>query len=444
MRLSRASVLLVTFCGALLAGCAARLPVVTTPAYPSYPVPIVPAELIGTPLASEHDRAWLFLQAGDLEVAEDGFGAILTSNPAFYPSHTGLGFVFLADGHLNASVRQFDEALQRAPTYVPALLGRADALLLVDRVDEAIEDLSAALEADPSLITLRERIAELEFTGLMAQVALARAASEAGRNQEARDAYERIIALSPDSGFLYLELAQVEQRQGDSEGALERLEHAVSLDPSAVDAWILMADIYFDDGDFDRAEQALFRADAIGSGADIKERLAELEARRRTASLPPEYSDIETVEMLTRGQLAALIGVRFAALLAAVVNQPAAIITDARGHWAYGWIVAVSQDGLMEADVNYRFQPDDVVTRMEMALVMVRILRLAEVEPTLGERSDFPDLATGHLGYPAAAETVAIGLLLLEGGSFQPERPVRGVEAIAALVRLGAVVEGGR
>ena len=444
MRQVRASVLLATFCGALMAGCAARLPVVTTSAYPSYPVPIVPAELIGTPLAIEHDRAWLFLQAGDLGVAENGFAAILVSNPAFYPSHAGLGFVFLADGRPDASVRQFDEALQRAPTYVPALLGQAEALLLVDRVDEAIENLSAALAADPSLITLRERIADLEFTGLMAQVALARAASEAGRNQEARDAYERIIALSPDSGFLYLELAQVEQRQGDSKGALERLEHAVSLDPSAVDAWMLMAEIYFADADLDRAEQALFRADAIGSVADIEERLAEIVARRRTASLPPEYSDIETVETLTRGQFAALIGVRFEALLAAVENRPAAIITDARGHWAYGWIVAVSQDGLMEADVNYRFQPNLVVTRMDMARVMVRILRLAEVEPTLGELSDFPDLETGHLGYPAAAEAVAVGLLLLEGGALQPERPVCGAEAIAALVRLGLVVEGGR
>jgi len=444
MRQARASVLLATFCGALMAGCAARLPVVTTSAYPSYPVPIVSAELIGTPLAIDHDRAWLFLQAGDLEVAENGFTAILVSNPAFYPSHAGLGLVFLADGRPDASVRQFDEALQRAPTYVPALLGQAEALLLVDRVDEAIENLSAALAADPSLITLRERIAALEFTGLMAQVALARAASEAGRNQEARDAYGRIIALSPDSGFLYLELAQVEQRQGDSKGALERLEHAVSLDPSAVDAWMLMAEIYFADADLDRAEQALFRADAIGSGADIEERLAEIVARRRTASLPPEYSDIETVETLTRGQFAALIGVRFEALLAAVENRPAAIITDARGHWAYGWIVAVSQDGLMEADVNYRFQPNLVVTRMDMARVMVRILRLAEVEPTLGELSDFPDLATGHLGYPAAAEAVAVGLLLLEGGALQPERPVCGAEAIAALGRLGLVVEGGR
>ena len=418
-----------------------REPLVEPPAYPNYPVPVVPEELAETSSAIEHDRAWLFLQADELEVAKSEFSAILMSNPAFHPSYAGLGFVFLAQKRPDSSIEQFKMALERVPVYVPALLGRAEALLIVDRIDEAIDDLLAALSVDPSLTALRPRIAELEFTGLMAQVARARSASEEGRAMEAKAAYEEIIGMSPQSAFLYVELAQVERRLDDMSAAVENLEQAVSLDPSAQEAWLLMGEIYLANGDLDRAEQALFRADAIGQTVEIEANLIEIEARRRMAGLPLEYSAIETEEVLSRAQLAALIGVGFEESLADIQSDSTAIITDSRGHWAYGWIIVVLQAGIMEPDVNYRFQPDVVVTRVDLARVMVRLMRFAEVEPILGGRPSFSDLAEGHLDFPAVAETVAAGLLPLEDGTFQPDRPISGVEALAALNRLAEVFE---
>ena len=159
------------------------------------------------------------------------------------------------------------------------------------------------------------------------------------------------------------------------------------------------------------------------------------------AGLPPEYIAIETEEVLSRAQLAALIGVGFEESLSDIQSDSTAIITDSRGHWAYGWIIAVLQAGIMEPDVNYRFQPDAMVTRVEMARVMVRLMRVAEVEPILEGRANFSDLAEGHLAFQAAAETVAAGLLPVEDDTFQPDRPISGVEALAALNRLAEVVE---
>ena len=428
----------------LLAGCATREPFVETAAYPNFAVPVVPEELVGTPSATAHDRAWLFLQADELEVAKSEFSAIVVSNPAFHPSYAGLGFVLLAEKRPDSSIDQFTRALERVPIYVPALLGRAEALLIVDRPDEAVVDLSAALSADPSLTALRPRIAELEFSSLMAQVALARAASDDGRSVEAKAAYERIIEVSPESSFLYIELAQVERRLDDLSAALESLKQAVSLDPNAPEAWLSMGEIYLSKGNLDRAEQALFRADTIDPTPEIEAVLNEIEARRRLASLPREYSAIESEEALSRAQLAALIGVGFDGTLAVIQSDSAAIIIDSRGHWAYDWIIAVVQAGVMEPDVNYRFQPDVVVTRVEMARVIARLMRLAEVEPIVVGQPNFSDVAEGHLDFPAVAEAVAAGLLPLEDGIFQPGRPVGGVEAILALDRLVEVVEDDR
>ena len=446
---------MVLLCGQVLTSCATRVPIVTTSIYPSYPFPSVPPELAGTPAAAEHERAWSFLQAGHLEQAERGFAAVLRSSPEFHPSAAGLGYVGLARGEAEEAVARFDQAIAQTAGYVPALLGRGEALLVADRVDEAVESFQAALAVDPGLPmlrqrveVLRQRVEELRFRGLTDQVARARAASAAGRNAEARASYERVIAASPESGFLYIELAEVERRQGDTDAALERLDRAVELDPGVVAAWMLMFEIHLARGDLDRAEQAMLRVDEIDPTEDTARWLTDLEARRRVARLPPEYREIVSAEAITRGQLAAMIGARFESLLADAAGGPFAIITDARDHWALGWVMAVVQAGIMKADANYRFRPERVVTRAELAQIVVRLLRLPAgdaASPPARPRTSFSDLAPDNLLYSAASEAVAAGVLPpLEQNAFRPSRPVSGAEAMTAVDHLDDLVGGGR
>ncbi len=442
---SRTSLAVVVVSLAWVVGCATRLPVVTTAAYPNYPVPIVPPSLAGNPAVAAHERAWLSLQSGDLDAAELGFSAALRTSPEFHPSDAGLGFVELSRGESERAVAWFDGALALAPAYVPALLGRGEALLAVDRVGEAIASFEAAMASDPTLTSLRRRVEELRFTDLMAQVTRARAARDDGRGDDARVAYERLIDASPDSGFLYLELAGVERREGHGAEALRRLEQALEREPGAVAAWRMMADLYLADGDVDRGEQALLRAESIEPSGETSRLLAEIEARRREVSRPPEYREIETSEAVTRGQLAALIGIRFQTLLSEAPAGRATIVTDARDYWGYGWVIAAAQAGVMEADTNYRFQPEREVTRAELAEVLVRVRRLAggPAETPPATLPSFSDLAPGHLRYAAASEAVALGVLTpLERNTFQPGRRVQGTEAVGAVDRLGQLLNG--
>ena len=437
------AVLVVSAC---VAGCATRLPVVTTPAYPDYPIPIVPPDLAADPAVSAHERAWLFLQSGDPDEAELGFVTALGTSPQFYPAEAGLGFVAFSRGAFEQAIDRFDAALAAGPTYMPALIGRGEALLGVDRMGDAIASFEAAVAADPTLISLRRRVADLRFADLTAQVNQARAARDAGRSDEARASYERLIDASPDSGFLYIELAEVERRDGRDRAALTRLEQAITRDPSAVAAWRLMADLYLAAGDLDRGEQALLRAESIEPNAATARLLADIEGRRREdITRPPEYLEIEATEAVTRGQLAALVGVGFQDLLADAGGGAATIVADSRDHWGYGWVLAVTQAGVMLAGTNYRFQPERTVTRAELADVLVRVRRLAGGDsgslPT--NRPRFSDLAPSHLRYPAAAEAVALGVLApLERNTFQPGRAVSGTEAVGAVGRLSGLLDG--
>ena len=436
----RAGIVTILAWTTLLAACATRAPVTTSPVFPSYPFPIVPAELAGTDAAEDHAEAWRQLQAGDLLAAERGFSELLQNWPNFYPALAGLGFVGLARSQSAEAIEHFDLALEGGGTYLPALLGRGESFLVENRMSEALESFQAALAADPSLTTLRQRVEELRFTNLTDQVAGARAAIAAGQDTQAREAYERVIAASPESGFLYVELAEIEHRLGLEEVALERLAQAIRLDPDAVAAWMLMADIYEASADLDRAEQALLRADAIESNADVAARLREYDARRLQADLPPQYREIGAADTITRGQLAALLGIRFETQVTAQPGGAAAIITDTRDHWAYQWVITVAQSGLMVADANYRFQPDRALTREELALIGARLLRLSGVSPasTTSASQAIVDLAPVHRSYPAVAEAVDREFLVLDQGRFRPNRPVSGREAIAALDRIAA------
>ena len=54
---------------------AVALPVVTTPRFPDFVRPGIPPDLVILPAATNQERAWQFLQAGDIHNADDGLFA---------------------------------------------------------------------------------------------------------------------------------------------------------------------------------------------------------------------------------------------------------------------------------------------------------------------------------------------------------------------------------
>ncbi|HXH05069.1 MAG TPA: S-layer homology domain-containing protein, partial [Vicinamibacterales bacterium] len=154
----------------------------------------------------------------------------------------------------------------------------------------------------------------------------------------------------------------------------------------------------------------------------------------------------ETRPTVTRGELAALVGVRLADLLASAPRRTAVVVTDVRHHWAAPWILPVVGAGLMDPYPNHTFQPDAPVSRGDLARLASRALALlARSDPKRyarwrAEHPRFSDLPDHHVAYPAAAMAAAAGVVPpLEDGTFQLTRTVSGAEAAAAIDRLRAL-----
>lgn len=420
------------------------VPVVTAPKFPELMRPAVPAALAGSDAAVMYDRAWRFLQAGDFRSAERDLAVVLRTTPTFYPADAASGYVALAQSDAKEALAYFDRALARQPDYTSALVGKGQALLALNRESEAIAALESALAVNPALIDLRRRIEVLRFRNAERGLAAARQAARAGQPDEAIRAYTAAIASSPDSAFLYRELAVVEWQAGDADGALTHFRRAVELDPGDAGSHAQIAELLEARGDVGGALAAYGESLAIEPNATVEGKRDALVARGELAKLPEPYRAIEGAPQVTRGDLAALFGVRLVPLLQTLPMRDASVITDVGTHWAEPWIMTVARAGVMEAYDNHTFQPDAVVRRVDLAQALSPLLARAASTALLKQwRSaavTIADLVPDHLAFPAASLAVASGVLTLDpDGRFQPSRIVTGQEAVEAIQQLAAI-----
>jgi tetratricopeptide (TPR) repeat protein len=429
------------------AACAPKIvpaPVVTTPRFPEFVQPSVPPALATSPAIQGHDRGWRFFQSGDVRTAERELEAGLKLAPEFYPSEAALGYVGLARKDAKAAIAHFDRALELQGSYVPALTGRGQALLLLNRESEAIAAFGAALAVDPTLTDLQRRIEVLRFRGLERDLAAAREAARAGRADEAIRDYTAAIASSPDSAFLYRELAAVARQSGAADLAATNFRRAVELEPNDAASLAQLGELREAAGDSQAALDFYARSLAIDPNDAVEAKRDGIIARAELAKLPEEYRAIESASEVTRGDLAALIGVRLSALVLSMRSREPLVVTDVRPHWAETWIMAVARAGIIEPYGNHTFQPRTPVRRGDLAQAASKVLsRLgtpAQARAWQNSRGKFSDIGAGHLAYPAASVAVAAGVMTTApDGSFQPARPVTGAEAVEAIGRLQAL-----
>ena len=103
----------------------------------------------------------------------------------------------------------------------------------------------------------------------------------------------------------------MELEQGNAEAALDRARRAARLDAMDPAAFLLEGAAHEALEDLPAAIVAYERADRLEPTEESTDRLARLNERVRLAMLPPEVQAISDKSTVTRGEVAALVGVRF-------------------------------------------------------------------------------------------------------------------------------------
>jgi len=429
--------------------CGTRVPIVTTPEYPDFIFPGIPTTYSGGLQLQDQQSAWAFLQTGDLNTAELRFEELLEVDNHFFPAITGLGWVDLAEGRFQEAADQFHLALDQKKDYVPALVGYGDALYRLNDIVNALQVFRRAVEIQPSLLRVERLVAELSLQVMTDRLVRARQSGEDGRLTDSEQAYREVIQASPNSAFLYVELARIKQQQNELPEALVVIGQALALDDTSAEAFLLQGDLFESNGELELAVSAYARANAIAPSELTSDALSRARSALRAVDLPMEYREIVTKVEITRGELAALLGVELSELLSDAgsgVSTP--IFTDTRNHWASQWVIEVARAGVMRVDGRYQFEPERVVRRGDLAeIIAATLLLIAEIDPESGRRwraarPRFTDLTSGHLNFDSASIAVGADILdLYENDRFLPIRVVSGRDAADVVTKLTDLLE---
>lgn len=432
---------------AVVTACASRP---AAPAMPSasairdLPPLVVPASLQAPPgIIAKHDAAWRRLREGDEALASREFGEILKVAPEFYPSAAALGYIAASNRRYDEAARRFDAAIALDQSYLPALTGRLDVALVRHEDLVALRTSVLILAAAPERDDVRDRMDMLRLTVVQSKLSRASTERSAGRLDEAQAALDEALAVAPESAVVLRELALVEIARGRLDAAETHAERSLALDRGDAEAHSVLATVFEAQGRLREAVDELGRAISIDPRAEWRDRARALTVRADYNALPAEYREISTAPTVTRGQLAALLGIRLPGALARSPRRVTVVLTDVRSHWATAWILPVTRAGWIEPFSNHTFQPSALVRRSELAQVMWRVVldlavaRAAEVATWRASRPTLSDVSRSHLAYSAIAGALASGTMLVgPDGRFMPNQRVTGAEVTAAVARL--------
>lgn len=106
--------------------------------------------------------------------------------------------------------------------------------------------------------------------------------------------------------------------------------------------------------------------------------------------------------------------------------------TDISNHWALESIQALTEKQLIKGYDNYTFQPNRLITRAEVAQMMVRVMGLTKVN----EKFQFEDINQSHWAYDALNKATAAGLMTgYPDNTIKPDLSITRAEMAVILAR---------
>ena len=153
------------------------------------------------------------------------------------------------------------------------------------------------------------------------------------------------------------DLAEVEAKQGKTDQALARYRRVVEMDPADAASRIRIGEILDARGDLAGAMAMYTEANNLEPSAELRRRMAAIDARLAYLKLPAEYRAIPEHARRSRAAISRRSSASgWRRCMQRAPAQPV-VITDARNHWASEWIMAAAGAGVMEPYENHTFQP---------------------------------------------------------------------------------------
>lgn len=201
----------------------------------------------------ELNLAKAYLAAGEFRKATETLDRVLETVPGASEAILLRTELHLRDGEPEAALRIIETMVEADPTNRKAQDLLIHAASATNRTDDAMALLEQQTEsADDDPIPLFK----------MGQLHLSQ-----GKNEEARDAFERAWALSPDSLSLLSQLTALDHAEGKTNKAMKRVEEYLTRHPESAEGYLLMGGLQYSNKDLEDAEVSLNRSISLRPAA---------------------------------------------------------------------------------------------------------------------------------------------------------------------------------
>jgi Tfp pilus assembly protein PilF len=390
------------------------------------------------------EDAWDALRTGRPEIARKYLMKLGTANPI---REAGLAYADLLSGNLPEAEARFQSSIAGTPGMIPSRVGLAQIYESRRDRDKTFNEYREILKLVPDHRWAKPRFEALRDDLVRESTAAARAALASGNRETAKREFQKVLFYAPEMASVHLELARLYRQDKDNEQALLHYREAMAAGTEDKSVLREYADFLAETGELGLSLEILEKlAEAQPKDTATAKRVEELRSKLGVYEIPSQYDAIPALDIITREDLAALIGVKFESYLDAPPTRTE-ILVDISLSWAQRYIVKVASLEIMGAYDNHTFQPRRIINRAELAEAAVRLIgvlqkRGARFVPLVETRRiQIADVSPDNLYCDAVTKALGYEIMTLTPERrFEPDRTVSGEEAIRVMdIILGLV-----
>jgi tetratricopeptide (TPR) repeat protein len=425
----------------LLSACAPKPAPVAEPAA-DLPNPLQGIELAPNP---DYQSGYAEYLRGDQKKARQKFFTVLQNAPDYYPANLALAYSYMAENNIEYAESYTRKAIETNQDYAQAHFLLSNILEGQQKYTSALEHLNEVARINPQYRGLGQAQNILKLKATEQYLNQGRELAETNP-EEALRYLKAAHNMAPEVSQIPVEIATILLKQNNCREAVDYLRIAIENSPEDLAVKNQLADCLLQLEDYQQAK-LLYEEIALQmpSDAAIQQRLDEIKKRIFIENLPAEYQSIPQAPEITRAQLAAYLAVNLETLQK-YRSENQQIVVDIIQHWAQSYIQKMVSLGIMDVYPNRTFQPNQPVTKLELAKVASRILEIVELSGKgqfpVNPQLIIPDIPPGHLYYRLVARPLSAQVISLDGDErFHASRRVSGAEAMSVVNKLKALTE---
>ena len=391
------------------------------------------------------EDAWKNLEQGEGRKAEKIISKLGAQNP-FH--NVGLAYAYFLQNKLQTAEEFFKAALRAHPDMTLIHSGLAQVYQKTGREDQEFAVYREILKREPEHPWAKQQYEFLKNKKFEEALMEAKAALAEGDTEKSKEAYLKALYYAPQSTEVHLFLAEIYKKENKLQNALVHLQAASS---NEAENRVVLKDY----------AEALYQAAQYTKSLVIYEKLHNLEPENKIImdrieriknrlgifELPNRYNSIALSEAVSKEEIAALLAVKFKGIVDGISGKPP-IIVDIATSWASRFILHMTFLGILDVYPNHTFQPKKILSRAEMAEILLRLISYLEkkgfkfIQQIPPEKIRISDASSHNYYYQPIVQILSYNIMELSPDrAFNPDFPVPGQQAIRLLDIILALIK---